>query len=745
VCQWLEHTDPSPNRHAADDLYESGTGDWVFRTPQWDSWINYRCRCLWLHGIPGAGKTILAAHVTTALEQQHKATSHQGKLAVATIYYFCYHGRNGDETHSFLRWLVTQLCRLSGQVPEHVLRVYRMGRQPSRSDLLSSLYEALGSFRAVFVTIDAVDESKTRENLLAAIRKLATDPAFAKIQLFVTSREYEDIKRVMEPIAEPISMSNPYVEADIKTFITAKIKSTPGFSSWPDKLREEIRVKLSEGAKGMFRWAVCQLDILRRCRDVIRIRKALKDLPQTIEESYDRIFSYISQDDWAILAHTFRMIYSHSQVFSSEPLSSNLLLSSFSAFGEPNAAMNDSHSQHFYDSDALKEICGCLINFGSIKREYEGVQLAHFTIREFLVSDRILGTHSAYFHIDPDSVNAFYLKKVVEHAAMVQSWEPTKLRVLDIGALSLRHYCLISSLKSIDVWQNLAAEDGCVLSTAAQLVDPFDPLFSSRVLACYDIEPHTPETLSHVRRGYYPLFYGTLWGRMEIPDDLAAARVIFLLMSRFRTLARKYAETIEISRISRLKLRIFIQPQKMLSEVLLEGSATNLIAQAGRFSRYSWLGLDTLLSILGSDHLGDITSLLVSFVGWHNHWICILFDTCFLVKLLGFGADPNAAEYRVTPLQIAAFQGDARSVEILLNAGAIPSLTGNPRGKPWDQGTYLGTYFNTLHGRSPLHLAQHPEISGEYGRLGIEEQVDHEAVERVLLSWSGRDGSMGNT
>ncbi|KAK3314027.1 hypothetical protein B0H66DRAFT_537277 [Apodospora peruviana] len=47
----------------AKKLYEEETGDWVFQTPAWNNWVNDRNRAVWLHGVPGAGKTILASHV----------------------------------------------------------------------------------------------------------------------------------------------------------------------------------------------------------------------------------------------------------------------------------------------------------------------------------------------------------------------------------------------------------------------------------------------------------------------------------------------------------------------------------------------------------------------------------------------------------------------------------------------------------------------------------------------------------
>jgi hypothetical protein len=41
-----------------------------------------------------------------------------------------------------------------------------------------------------------------------------------------------------------------------------------------------------------FRWAVCQLDTLRACKKVSAVRKALAQLPKTLDETYARILGY---------------------------------------------------------------------------------------------------------------------------------------------------------------------------------------------------------------------------------------------------------------------------------------------------------------------------------------------------------------------------------------------------------------------------------------------------------------------
>jgi hypothetical protein len=46
-----------------------------------------------------------------------------------------------------------------------------------------------------------------------------------------------------------------------------------------------------------FRWIECQLDTLRKCRRPRDVEKSLKELPKTLDETYDRILRSIPSQD----------------------------------------------------------------------------------------------------------------------------------------------------------------------------------------------------------------------------------------------------------------------------------------------------------------------------------------------------------------------------------------------------------------------------------------------------------------
>jgi hypothetical protein len=249
VFKWLEVTDPSPLHHRARKQYEPKTGSWMLRSPKWNDWIECKNRCLWIHGIPGAGKTVLASYLIGEIKNHCKALS--GKRCTH-IYYYCYFGHNQDEATPFLRWVINRLCRESDAVPSCIYDMFKHGGTPSLIDLMGALELMLSaSFDTVYITIDAIDESMPRADLLKLLRDLATDARFEKIQLLATSRQYLDIERVMEEVSVEVSMSNPLVDEDIRTYVQSQLHTLPNFKRWPPNLLVEAEQALMSKSKGM--------------------------------------------------------------------------------------------------------------------------------------------------------------------------------------------------------------------------------------------------------------------------------------------------------------------------------------------------------------------------------------------------------------------------------------------------------------------------------------------------------------
>jgi hypothetical protein len=249
VYKWLEQVNPSKNHNNARQLHKKATGQWLTHTNQWKNWIDGasdpKSRFLWLHGIPGAGKTILAYTMVDQVRTRAKADTSQG-----FAFYYCYHGRNRDEAVPFLTWVICQLCRQSEFIPVILTELFRHGCEPTVEDLLDCLEAILTRFRHAYIVVDAIDESNPRKNIISVLSDLGSSKRFTKIRLAVTSREYQDIEHAFKPRSVAMSMSNTGVRDDIRKYIELTLQDHQ-YASWDRGLREAVASLVPEKADGM--------------------------------------------------------------------------------------------------------------------------------------------------------------------------------------------------------------------------------------------------------------------------------------------------------------------------------------------------------------------------------------------------------------------------------------------------------------------------------------------------------------
>ena len=220
----------------------------MLRSPEWKDWLAGRRRCLWIHGIPGAGKTVLMSYLIEQIRKSCDQISHRRSVYV---YYYCYFAHNQDETKPFLKWVISRLCREAGYIPTYVYDLSKHGAEPSLTALLEAVAQILVSFETVYIAVDAIDESRSRDDLLQILRSLVTDQRFRGLQLVTSSREYIDIERTMSSVSVSVPMNNHFVEQDIRYHVHSNLRSNPRFGNWPRDLLCEVEESITTGAGGM--------------------------------------------------------------------------------------------------------------------------------------------------------------------------------------------------------------------------------------------------------------------------------------------------------------------------------------------------------------------------------------------------------------------------------------------------------------------------------------------------------------
>ena len=136
----------------------------------------------------------------------------------------------------------------------------------------------------------------------------------------------------------------------------------------------------------------CQLDKLRRCLPQ-RIRRALDELPITLDETYERTLLDIDEEKWAFAHRLFQCVTVASRPLRVEELAEFLAFDfdgEGSARFEPDWRPDDARS-------AVLSTCSTLISIVNVD-DAAVVQFSHFSVKEFLTSTRIArGRLSRYY------------------------------------------------------------------------------------------------------------------------------------------------------------------------------------------------------------------------------------------------------------------------------------------------------------------------------------------------------------
>lgn len=251
VLQFFGSVDPTEKHETSKGLRHRETGSWLLSNTAFIAWANHIGSRLWLSGIPGAGKTILASVV---IEEMLRQASGSSEKAVA--YFYCdYNKPEHQKSSNILGAIACQLARQDkSERSFELLQDYYRSCSPSTpkaSRLLTLVQEMSMSFDAVSIVVDALDECGNDRTVTAEDLASLNKGIGSNIRTAFLSRAEPDIKNILDNFMHiPIAAHND----DVKIFVAEEIESrarkgnlrikTPG-------LKNEIIEALINGADGM--------------------------------------------------------------------------------------------------------------------------------------------------------------------------------------------------------------------------------------------------------------------------------------------------------------------------------------------------------------------------------------------------------------------------------------------------------------------------------------------------------------
>ena len=251
IIRWLQYTDPSTNHNAACERREPLTGNWLLQSDDFAKWEREPKQLLWLHGIPGCGKTILSSTVVEHI----KATCKKDSQCQYIFYYFDFSDSKKQGVAGLLRSVLVQLVSRDQKTLKEVEKLYNQNdygkQQPDKKSLLSILLSVLRSPLRTYLIIDALDECSQPGEMLRLLSDIYRQCS-EEVNVLVTSRKERDIELVLDGLASSsIGIQQTVVDADIRIHLKTCLVEDAKLRRWPPAVKEEMEDALVRGAHGM--------------------------------------------------------------------------------------------------------------------------------------------------------------------------------------------------------------------------------------------------------------------------------------------------------------------------------------------------------------------------------------------------------------------------------------------------------------------------------------------------------------
>ncbi len=274
---------PGNDLETLEELRTNGSCEWLMRKDSFRRWRDTSGpKLFWLHANPATGKSVLAAHVVSHLQDMNLNCS----------YFFFNHGDNTKSTLSnFLRNMAYQMALNNIGIRNLILGMQEdvaLGKDDHRSlwrrlYLQGILQEDI--VQPYYWVVDALDECKNFAELIPMLAKV--DGTFP-LRIFLTSRTSLEIQKHLQQsanhlVVEPIPMTA--IMEDIKLYVSSNIDELP----WHDAAaRQDLINKILDKSAGCFLWVKLVVEELSKVHGAMDVKKVLENVPPGMENLYNR-------------------------------------------------------------------------------------------------------------------------------------------------------------------------------------------------------------------------------------------------------------------------------------------------------------------------------------------------------------------------------------------------------------------------------------------------------------------------
>src|SRR6266480_225400 len=139
IVEWISPTNFPAQQSDLIVRRQAGTGQWFLASPEFTNWLHEPHGTLFCPGIPGAGKTMMAAITIDHLQRTQSET-------VGVVYTYCNYKAQIDQTvKDLLAAMLKQLVQSRLPISEPVSRLYERHLNHKTRPSLEEIFDALQS------------------------------------------------------------------------------------------------------------------------------------------------------------------------------------------------------------------------------------------------------------------------------------------------------------------------------------------------------------------------------------------------------------------------------------------------------------------------------------------------------------------------------------------------------------------------------------------------------------------------
>jgi len=344
-----------------------GSGKWLLDLPPYVLWSkDHTYSYLWVHGVPGIGKTCLARSIASRIqtESEHSAA------------FFC-DAKGGMLSASvILRSLIAQLAQKDSTFISHLYRKHLQGFSLEQAPVV--IWRRLVEYfcrlsRRAIIVIDGLDECDQLERA-AILNIISSGQNEHAVRWLIFSRFTSDIADCL--LNNDLVIAPYYPQEDIEAFL--RYPSDEVLMSTSEQSNTDLIKLIVRKSRGSLLWVKLVMQEIQREKRAESI-EILKSLPSALDDLYEVMLKKLerSTEDASIIRNIFTILASSLRYLSLDEFNEFVLL-------------------QVTDNPKISDITKHLgrMTRGFVMSGSDSVRFTHRTFQEYICSHRYEGIFS---------------------------------------------------------------------------------------------------------------------------------------------------------------------------------------------------------------------------------------------------------------------------------------------------------------------------------------------------------------